>query len=80
MAGEDDSWQRPRVHADGSGANSRRADGAALVVYRVRSQSAVVVENACVEATRSKAVSDREGQTTSRLSFQRALRVANLAS
>jgi hypothetical protein len=49
--------QRPRVRARGSGVNSGRVDGVLLYGYTPRLQSAVVVENACVDATVSIAAS-----------------------
>ena len=50
------------------------------VLRVILKRSAVVVEKACVDATRSNAASACRGWTTSRLAFQRALRVASLAS
>jgi hypothetical protein len=50
------------------------------MVYTLRLQSAVVVENACIDATMSIAASAWRGRTTSRLASQRALRVASFAS
>ena len=72
--------QRPRIRADGSGVNSGRVDGARLDIYTPRLQSAVVVENACVDATMSIAASAWRGRTASRLASQCALRLASVAS
>ena len=71
---------RPRVRAHGSGANSGRVDEARLYSYTPRLQSAVVVENACVDATMSTAASAWRGRTASRLASQCALRPASFAS
>jgi hypothetical protein len=55
-------------------------EGIYLSIYEPRSQSAVVVENACVRATISTAASARRVRTASRLASQRVLRLVSLDS
>jgi hypothetical protein len=69
--------RRPRGWVGGK---CRRGDGVRLHSYTLRSQSTVVIENACVDVTMSDAASAWGRRTASRLASQRAVRVASRAS